>query len=259
MDAYVEVAIFLVLPYAAVAAFVGGVIYRLHQWLAPRGRTGLRSVAVVPNTFGPFGVLWDLIKRVLGFYTLPKMEKDRTLIVGTMMFHYGIWIVLLSHLGLVVPLPITAQQHDLLGLYVGGTAGLLTLAGLLVLIARRVGTSRMRQISFFEDYFLLGFLLAIIVFGLLQTLVFKPDYIDTVSPWLVSILTLQPNLTPIASVGIFTILHVTLALVFIAYVPWAKMGHTVALLFNPTVTGPSFPVGVGSAPAMTGARPPGRR
>ena len=259
MDAFVEVAVFLVLPYVAIAAFVVGVLYRLYGWLAPKGRTGLRSVALVPNSFRSVDVVKDLVKRVFGFYTLPKAEKDRTLLVGSMMFHYGIWVVLLSHLGLIVPLPITAQAHDTIGLYVGGAAGLLTLAGLLVLVARRVGISRMRQISFLEDYFLLGLLLAIIALGLLQTLVLRPDYLDTVSPWLVSILTLHPNLNPIASVGLFTILHVTLALVFIAYIPWGRMAHMVAYLFNPTITGPSFPVVAENLPSVPVARLPGGR
>jgi nitrate reductase gamma subunit len=216
-------------------------------------------VAVVPNTFGPWDVLKDLVKRVFGFYTLPKAEKDRTLLVGSMMFHYGIWVVLLSHLGLIVPLPITAQAHDTIGLYVGGAAGLLTLAGLLVLVARRVGISRMRQISFLEDYFLLGLLLAIIALGLLQTLVLRPDYLNTVSPWLVSILTMNPNLNPIAGVGLATTLHITLAFVFIAYVPYGRMAHVVTSLFNPTITGPSFPVVAENLPSVPVVRSPGGR
>jgi len=128
-----------------------------------------------------------------------------------------------------------------------------------VLIGRRVAVSRMRQISAFEDYFVASLLLAIIVFGLLQTLVVKPDYLDTVSPWLVSILTLQPNLAPIANVGLFTILHITLALVFIAYLPYGRMAHMVAYLFNPTVTGASFPVAAENLASAPVTRSPGGR
>jgi len=97
------------------------------------------------------------------------------------------------------------------------------------------------------------------VFGLLQTLVVKPDYLDTVSPWLVSILTLQPNLAPIANVGLFTILHITLALVFIAYLPYGRMAHMVAYLFNPTVTGASFTVAAENLASAPVTRSPGGR
>ena len=257
MDPIVQVGVFLVLPYAALAVFVVGVLYRLAQWLIARRITGLHSVALVPNTFGYGAVLWDLIKRVFGFYTLPKMEKDRSLIVGGIMFHYGIWIVLLSHLALVVPLPISAQMHDLLGLYVGGTAGVLALAGLLVLLVRRSGSAKMRLISGAGDYFLIGLLLTIIALGLTQTLVLRPDYMDTISPWLTSLITLSPNLSPIASVSIITTLHVAFTLVFIAYIPWSKMVHVVAYLFNPTVTGPSYPLSAANAAGVGNPEPRG--
>jgi nitrate reductase gamma subunit len=251
MDAFVEVGVFLVLPYAAFVAFVVGVVWRVHGWLAARGRTGLRSVAVMPNTYGASEVTQDLAKRVVVFYSLPKMEDDRTLIVGTMMFHYGIWVVLISHLGLIVPLPISASTHYLLGLYIGGAAGLLTLAGLLVLTVRRIRSPSLRRISFFDDYFAVGLLFLIIVFGLVQTLVIQPNYLDTVSPWLTSILTFSPNLSPIASVGIFTVLHIAFALLFIAYLPYGKMAHIVAYMFTPTLTGPSFRVDAQNVPSAS--------
>ncbi len=252
MDTFVQVTVFLVLPYVALAALVGGCIYRLVSWLSARRITGLRSVAIVPNTFGYRRVLWDLVKRVFAFYTLRNMEGDRTLVVGSVLFHYGISIVLLAHLGLVVPLPISPGLHDWLGLYVGGAAGLVALAGLVILIVRRIRLPRMRELSTLGEYFAPGLLLAIIAFGLVQTLVVRPDYMDTVAPWLTSILEFSPNLAPIAGVGFFTIAHVALALVFIAYVPYGQMVHWLGYLFNPTLTGPSFRVGTTPAPAFPG-------
>lgn len=256
MDPIVQVGVFLVLPYAALAVFVAGVIYRLVQWLGPRRITGLRSVALVPNTFGYGAVFVDLIKRVLGFYTLPKMEKDRSLIWGAVMFHYGIWIVLLSHLALVIPLPLSSQMHDLLGLYVGGSAGVLAFVGLSVLLVRRAGSKKVRAISGAGDYFLVGLLLTVIALGLTQTLYLRPDYMDTVSPWLTSLIVLSPNLSPIAGVSIITTLHVALTLIFIAYVPWSKMAHIVSYVFNPTVTGPSYRVGMANVPPVGAAPAP---
>ncbi len=252
MDPIVEVAVFLVLPYVALAALVGGVAYRVYRWFSARSLTGLRSVAVVPNTFRSSDVAKDLGKRVFTFYTFSNMETDRTLYVGSLLFHYGVAVVLVSHLALVVPVPISPTLHAELALYLGGAAGLVALAGLLVLLFRRTGVPRMRQISFFDDYFAVGLLLGIFAFGLLQTLVVRPDYMDTVSPWLVSVLTFRPNLGPIANVGLFTVANVALALVFIAYVPYGKMVHMFAYLANPTIVRTSARVDVPRTPAPSG-------
>ncbi len=257
MDPILEVAVFLVLPYVALAALVGGVAYRLYRWLSARSLTGLRSVAVVPNTFRSSDVTKDLVKRVFTFYTFSNMETDRSLYVGSLLFHYGIAVVLVSHLALVVPVPISPQLHAQLALYLGGASGLVALAGLLILLFRRTGVPRMRQISFFGDYFAVALLLGIIGFGLLQTLVVRPDYMDTVSPWLVSILSFRPNLAPIANVGPFTVAHVALALVFIGYVPYGKMVHMFAYLANPTIVRTSAPVGVLRPSARSGLWPAG--
>ena len=243
MDSVIELTVFLVLPYVTLVALVVGAAIRLRSWLSARAITGLRSVAVVPNTFRTRRVLKDLFRRVFTFYTLSNMETDRTLYVGSLLFHYGIVIVLASHLALVVPVPISSQLHSEIALYLGGAAGLAAFAGLLILLGRRVGRPRIRAVSFFDDYFAVGLLVGVIVFGLLQTLVFRPDYMDTVSPWLISILTLQPNLAPIANVGTVTIVHIALTLIFLAYVPYGKMVHVVAYLFNPTVTRTSQHVG----------------
>ena len=257
MNPILEVGVFLVLPYLAVALFAIGALYRFFHWILGRRRTGLRSVAVVPNTFGYLGVIWDLIKRVFAFYTTFKMEKDRTLIVGGLMFHWGIWIVLVSHGALVVPLPMSPSLHDWFALYIGGGAGLLALAGMIILVTRRSSLSRMRALNGFDDYFAPALILTLVVFGLTQTLFIRPDYMNTVSPWLTSLFTLSPNLTAISSVGAFTIVHVAVACVFVAYIPYGKMVHWVGYLFNPAVTGPSFVVSTKGTRPLPGLKAPG--
>ena len=257
MNPILEVGVFLVLPYLAVALFVIGALYRFVHWVQGRKITGLQSVAIVPNTFGYGAVLWDLIKRVFGFYTLPKMEKDRTLIVGGLMFHWGIWIVLASHFAFIYMPPMSASLHDALALYLGGGAGLAAGVGLVILTARRSTLPRMRALSNADDYFAPGIILTLIVFGLLQTLVVRPDFMDTISPWLKSLLVLSPNLAAISGVDWVTIVHVAVACVFVAYIPYGKMVHWAGYLFNPSVTGPSFVVSTKGTRPMPGLKAPG--
>ena len=260
MNPVLEVGVFLVLPYLAVALFVLGGLYRLVHWLTSRKITGLHSVAIVPNTFGYGAVLWDLIKRVFGFYTLPKMEKDRVLIVGGLMFPWGIWIVLVSPGALLFPSLMAGMSpglHDVLSLYVGGAAGLLALAGMLILMVRRTSEARMRQVSSFDDYFAPAMIVTLVVFGLIQTLWVRPDFMNTVSPWLTSLFTLSPNLNAISGIDAFTIVHVAVACVFVAYIPYGKMVHWVGYLFNPSVTGPSFLVSTKGTRPLPGLKAPG--
>ena len=260
MNPVLEVGVFLVLPYLAVALFVIGALYRLVRWLSGRKVTGLRSVAVVPNTFGYGRVLWDLVKRVFGFYTLPKMEKDRSLIVGGLLFHWGIWIVLVSHGALLFPALMASMGpglHDFLSLYVGGGAGVAALAGLLLLTVRRTSLPRLRALNVLDDYFAPAIILTLILFGLIQTLVIRPDFMGTVSPWLTSLFVLSPNLSAVSGVDAFTIVHIAVACVFVAYIPYGKMVHWAGYLFNPVVTGPSFVVSTKGTRPLPGLKASG--
>ncbi len=242
MEYAIAFILFLILPYLAMASFIIGIIYRISSWLRIRGMTDLKSVSLIPNSFSIRDVVLDLVKRITTFHTLKKMEKDTPLTVGTMMFHYGIWISLIGHLAMFLPLPISQQTHDIIALYVGGVAGLFASVGLIILIVRRVFTVRMRKISSLDDYFLSSLLILIILLGLTQTLYIRPDFMATVSPWLVSIFQFHPEVTSMVSVGPVTILHVTLGMIFIAYIPFSKMIHIISYVFQPTITKRSFQV-----------------
>ncbi len=242
MSYLLEIIAFVIIPYLALVIFVSGIAYRVSQWLRSRELTGLRTVAVVPYTFTPIDVIKDLFKRVFAFYTLPKMEKDRVLIVGTMMFHYGIWFSLLGHLAMVIPMGISLQLHDIIALYMGGGAGLVAFAGLLILTARRAAQHKMRLISYLDDYFAISILLVLIVLGLTQTFYIRPDFMATVSPWLVSILTFSPEVSSMSQISPVTTAHILVSLIFIAYIPFGKMVHIISSIFQPTITKSSFKV-----------------
>ena len=231
----VDALLFVALPYLALILLVAGLTYRAAGWLAPKQLTGLRTVSIVPNVFGRTDVVKNMLKRILGFYTLPKMEGDRTLIVGSMLFHYGIWAVLIGHLAMVVPLGMSPGLHSAVALYLGGVAGSASFVGLLVLAARRVSVPRVRSISYVDDYFAVAILFAVVASGLVQTLFTRPDYMASVAPWLVSLLTFRPELASLSQAGPMTMAHVVITLLFIAYVPLGKMTHVVSYLFMPTI------------------------
>lgn len=92
---------------------------------------------------------------------------------GNIMFHIGILVILFGHLfGLLTPLwifhalgiePETKQWMAIIG---GGIAGVLALAGLTLLIARRLLDPRIRKNSSFWDTTILFFILAQLLLGL---------------------------------------------------------------------------------------------
>ena len=250
LDYLLTAILFIFIPYAAFAIFLIGAVYRLASWISPRGLTGLKTVAIVPNTFHVFSVLKDIFKRVFLFYTLPKMEKDRTLIIGSVLFHYGIWFSLLGHLAMILPLPVSLQFHEMIALYMGGTAGISAFAGILILATRRLHVKRMRRISYFDDYFAISMLLALIVLGLVQTLYIKPLFMFTVSPWLVSLIEFRPEITTMANISPVTAVHITIGLIFIAYIPYGKIVHIVSYLFQPTITKKSYRIKSVKQPEM---------
>ncbi len=201
MDYAIAFILFLILPYFALLSFIIGIIYRIYSWMHVHGLTALRSVSLIPNSFGIRDIFVDLVKRVTTFHTLRKMEKDTPLTVGAMMFHYGIWISLLGHIAMIVPLPISLKVHEMIALYIGAPAGILAAVGLLILIFRRIFVGKMRKISSLEDYFISFLLISVIIFGIVQTLYIRPNFMATVSPWLISIFQFHPEVATMISVG----------------------------------------------------------
>jgi len=255
-------------PYAVVLIFIVGIVYRLARWLMPKGLTGLYNVNATVGGDDYGKITLEILKRIFLFYTLPG--TDNTLFIGSLLFHWGIWIALIGHLGIVIPseyleswFGLSPSMHHVVALYVGGMAGTMALMGLLILIVRRI-TGRtvtiklvneykvrmpLTMFSFLDDYFADAILLAIIVLGLSQTLGITPTnpmYIEEVSNWMWSLVTFHPNVSYIVADPLLQA-HALLAMIFIAYFPWGKMMHPFSLIYiSPTVARPSIKIKVRS-------------
>ncbi len=232
----VTVFLYGVFPYIALVLFVGGVLYRLWGWLSAGGLTGLYSVAVKAYSWGFGERFGEVLKRVFLLYTLTM--SDRLLLVGSFLFHWGIWIALLGHLSMIVPpeqFGMPKDLHKAIALYVGGTAGVVSLVGLILLLIRRIARPDVRRLSFLDDWFALVLLFALVALGNYQTLVLHPPYMETVAPWVQSVLMGSPRLDLAAQWDVATKIHIFLALLFIAYVPFGKLIHPFSFLAMPTL------------------------
>ncbi|MEM1664138.1 MAG: respiratory nitrate reductase subunit gamma [Pyrobaculum sp.] len=233
-----DVFLFGVFPYVALLMFVVGVLWRFSKWVRASGTTGLYSVNVFGYAWGFDKRLSETLKRIFTLYTLNT--SDRLVLVGSFLFHWGIWIALLGHLAMIVPpyqFGVSKELHKAIALYVGGAAGIAALIGLVLLLVRRLIRADVRKLSFLDDWFALVLLIAIVALGNYQALVIRPDYMNTLSPWLQNILlgNVSAALTYVAELDVVSKLHVFLGMVFIAYVPLGKMIHPFSYAAMPTI------------------------
>src|SRR5262245_8456773 len=153
------------------------------------------------------------------------------------MFHFGVLLVLLGHVGgLLVPkawteaVGISEHAYHLMAVFLGTIAGVFTVVGLTILIARRRLVGPVFTATTRNDKAMYVVLAGTIVLGLLATvranvLVDGYDYRETVSPWFRSIFTLQPKAELMAGVPVGFQIHVLAALSLFAFWPFSRLVH----------------------------------
>ncbi|WP_017591353.1 respiratory nitrate reductase subunit gamma [Nocardiopsis potens] len=178
-----------------------------------------------------------------------QLYESRLLRVGSPLFHLGLLLVAGGHvLGLAVPKALTElagvdeHTYHLVSLGMGTVAGLLTAAGLAVLLYRRLTVPRVRRATTLDDRLVYPVLGLVLLLGLTATIVDNGigggyDYRETVAPWLRHLFLLDPRPELMAGVPLDFRLHVLLAMVLFALVPFSRLVHAfsapVHYLFRP--------------------------
>lgn len=199
--------VWVALPYAALATFVVG-----HIW---RYRTSQYT--------------WTTRST--------QLLERRWLRIGSLSFHLGMLLVVGGHIGgLVVPKSLTESvgvtedmYHDA-AIVMGSAAGILMTVGLLVLVLRRVGHARVRATSIGRDYLAAAVLLVVVFTGMYNTIGHQilgtsHDYRETVSPWFRSIFTFQPDPALIVEAPMSFRLHAAFAFILFAIWPFTRLVH----------------------------------
>lgn len=103
-----------------------------------------------------------------------QMLSDRGMRLGSNLFHIGILAIFAGHfVGLLTPhavyeVLITTAQKQMLAMVVGGIAGALCFAGILILLWRRLFNRRVRATGSFADVLVLVLLFAQLTLGLVS-------------------------------------------------------------------------------------------
>jgi nitrate reductase gamma subunit len=203
-----DVLLWGVLPYLMLAILVGGTIWRYR--------------------YDQFG--WTTRSS--------QLYESRLLRIGSPLFHFGILVVVVGHIGgLVIPKSwteaagVSEELYHFLALSMGTIAGIATLAGVVILIYRRRTTGPVFMATTRNDKLMYVVLVAAIVAGLATTVlsVFGPHsdqtYRDTVSPWFRSVFILQPDVASMAAASFAFKLHTLIGMLLFALWPFTRLVH----------------------------------
>jgi nitrate reductase gamma subunit len=168
-----------------------------------------------------------------------QLLENRTLFWGSVPWHYGIVVVLLAHLlGFLMPgmwARITSAPTALYTIEIVGFAfGLAALVGLCVLFVRRLTMERILAVTSPMDWLLLAVLLAQVALGVWVSLVYRWGadwYVDTAVPWLVSLVSLNPQIQYVSSLPLPVKLHMLNGFLVIALFPFSRLVHLIMFPF----------------------------
>lgn len=217
----VQFVLWVALPYASIAVFVVGHIWRYR--------------------YDKFG--WTTRSS--------QTYENKLLQWGSPMFHFGILMVIAGHVvGLFIPrewlyaIGISEEIYHVGATVLGTFAAVLTLAGLAILIYRRRTVGPVFLATTVMDKVMYVFLGATLLFGTAATVVHQVfgggfHYRETVSPWIRSIFGFQPQPELMLDVPFLFQAHVVAALLLFALWPFTRLVHVfsapVGYLFRPYI------------------------
>jgi nitrate reductase gamma subunit len=166
-----------------------------------------------------------------------QLYENRLLRIGSPLFHFGILVVLLGHIGgLVIPKSwteaagVSEDTYHMGAVVLGTVAGVCTLGGLAILIYRRRTVGPVFSATTRNDKAMYVSLALTIVLGLSATVAANIvgggyDYRETISPWFRSIFYFQPDPALMTGAPVLFQLHAASALLLFAFWPFTRLVH----------------------------------
>jgi len=152
-------------------------------------------------------------------------------------FHYGILVITAGHfLAFLMPRSLLAWNSKPWRLYVLEISalafGILTLIGLVGVIVRRASSSKVRIVTSPTDWILFAMLLVQTVSGVSLALFYpwgSSWFATNMSPYLWSIVKLDPNIAFVTAMPWLVKLHVVLAFLTIGFFPFTRLVHVLVI------------------------------
>jgi nitrate reductase gamma subunit len=159
------------------------------------------------------------------------LEKKK-LFFGVTIFHWGMILVLFGHAGgLLIPqrlldiVGIDGSIHTFIAHYNGMATGVAAFIGLGLLLFRRISILRIQLITTPNDFITLAGLIFVSGAGL-YNVIFGDYYIlETIAPWIRSIVTFSPDPALMQGVPLSYKIHIISALALLAFSPFSRLVH----------------------------------
>ncbi len=202
-----ELVLWVIIPYLCIATFILGHIWRYR--------------------YDKFG--WTTRSS--------QLYETRLLRLGSPLFHFGILLVLLGHIGgILVPetatdkIGLSEHNYHLIAVALGSVSGFMTVVGLAILIYRRRTTGPVFSATTKNDKAMYVLLAATLLAGLATTVLgnitgHPHDYRLTVAPYFRSVFYAHPDTDLIDSAPIGFQVHAMLAWVLFAAWPFTRLVH----------------------------------
>lgn len=166
-----------------------------------------------------------------------QLLRRKQLVLGSILFHIGILLIFVGHfVGLLTPiavwdtLGVSHGAKQMLAIVAGGVAGVICMAGGLLLLHRRIFDARVRATSSFGDTAILILLLAQLGLGL-ATIPLSLQHRDGAEmvkfmSWAQGIFTFQPGAAAfVADAHWIFKAHLTLGLTILLVFPFTRLVH----------------------------------
>ena len=201
--AYLDPLLFAIVPYMAFFMFFTGTIQRYRQ-----------------RTFSYSSLSSQFLENERHFWSLVP-------------FHYGILVVIAGHfVAFLFPRELLAFNSKPIRLYILDVTalvfGLMTVIGLVASMARRATEPKIRGVTTVSDWILYGMLSVQVASGV-YVAVFHPWgsswFASSVTPYLWSLLKLNPDVSVIAVMPWGVKLHIINAYLMIGFFPFTRLVH----------------------------------
>ena len=165
-----------------------------------------------------------------------QIVEKKMLFWGAVPWHYGVVPILIIHVaGFAIPGIMAVIHSEATRLYISELIGkvfaFMAMVGIIILIIRRLSHSGVRVLTTGMDWLVLVLLLNQIFLGLWVSLFYRWGavwFLETVSYWVGSLATFQPQTLNIATLPLVPKLHFLNATLLIALFPFSRLVHMVS-------------------------------